>query len=262
MATRSGIDSARRKGIADKVRALRQARQWTQAELARHLDLSQSRLSEIENGGGSFSAEQFLVILKLFNVPASHFAGTATDPRAALQNALARLGAVHLRESAEIVPPEDLEDPKDVIRETLTENSPRLITALAPVLVANIDRINLNQVRAAAVDLGLQDRLAWIVENTLAAIRQVFAEHPPAVWARRYRRAETVLGVFLASIAPARRVRSRAATVDVLDPGIRSARTLQEVTASSSQISRRWRVVTGLRPEDFTDALRAARVGA
>ena len=54
--------------IARKVHDLRRGRRWTQAELARRLDLSQSRLSEVERGDGSFTAEQFLTILRLFNV--------------------------------------------------------------------------------------------------------------------------------------------------------------------------------------------------
>jgi transcriptional regulator with XRE-family HTH domain len=54
--------------IVDKVRALRRARRLTQAELAGKLGLSQARLSEIESGDGSFTAEQLVVILRLFNV--------------------------------------------------------------------------------------------------------------------------------------------------------------------------------------------------
>ena len=38
--------------IATKVRELRKQRRWTQAELAKRLGLSQSRLSEIERGAG------------------------------------------------------------------------------------------------------------------------------------------------------------------------------------------------------------------
>src|SRR5262245_3590350 len=75
--------------IAGRVRALRKDRRWTQAELAEHLHLSQNRLSEIERGGGSFTAEQFLAILKLFNIPVTHFAA-ARRRDMELQNALAR----------------------------------------------------------------------------------------------------------------------------------------------------------------------------
>jgi hypothetical protein len=46
---------------------------------------------------------------------------------------------------------------------------------------------------------------------------------------------------------------------DVLDAGIRSRQTLDDVVASSSPISRRWGIVTTLKPEDFAEALRGAR---
>ncbi len=105
--------------IARKVHELRRERRWTQAELARHLDLSQGRLSEIERGDGSFTAEQFLAILRLFNVTASDFATTAAGPRADLQNALARIGALQLQESTDVLPSERLGDVNAVIREVI-----------------------------------------------------------------------------------------------------------------------------------------------
>jgi XRE family transcriptional regulator, fatty acid utilization regulator len=61
--------------ISRKVRELRTGRRRTQAELAKRLGLSQARLSEIERGQGSFSAEQLLEIFQLFNVDPSFFAG-------------------------------------------------------------------------------------------------------------------------------------------------------------------------------------------
>src|SRR5262249_18893316 len=88
--------------IAREVKRLREDRRWTQAELSKRLGLSQSRLSEIERGQGSFTAEQFLTILKLFNVSVTRFA-SARKPSTELQNALARLGADHLQESQEVL---------------------------------------------------------------------------------------------------------------------------------------------------------------
>lgn len=80
-----------RTGVARKIRALREARHWTQADLSKRLGLSQSRFSEIERGQGSFTAEQFLEILKLFNVPVTHFAPGQKGSGSEIQNALARL---------------------------------------------------------------------------------------------------------------------------------------------------------------------------
>jgi transcriptional regulator with XRE-family HTH domain len=259
----SELHKKERSQIADKVRALRQARHWTQSELASHLHISQSRLSEIESGDGSFTAEQFLAILRLFNVPTSHFGVSAPDRGSQVQNALARLGAFHLHESSEIIPNERLENPADVVREALLDGSPRLLTAIAPVLVGNIDRINLNKLRLELLQIGFERRLSWVVDNTLSAIQRELTESLPLAWAQRYRRAETVLGALSDSISAAPDLRALAPRApDVLDSGIRSKRTLAEVSASTSPISQKWEIVTRLQPADFAEALRAARAGS
>jgi hypothetical protein len=46
--------------------------------------------------------------------------------------------------------------------------------------------------------------------------------------------------------------------LDVLDPNIRSERTLREVVASASPISKRWRIATNIQPDDFVTTLRSA----
>src|SRR5690606_20715571 len=116
---------------------------WTQAELSKQLQLSQSRLSEIERGAGSFTAEQLLLLLKLFNVTASDFVSERGDQDLRIQNALARLGASHLQESVEVLPSEHLRDVHAVVREALVDGTPRIVTALAPVLVRNASRLHL-----------------------------------------------------------------------------------------------------------------------
>lgn len=244
--------------IARKVHELRRERRWTQAELARHLDLSQGRLSEIERGDGSFTAEQFLTILRLFNVTASDFTTTAADPHSDLQNALARIGALQLQESTDVLPSERLGDVSAVIREVIVASElPRQITALAPVLVTNVDRLHLERLFAQLADAGLERRLGWVVENTLEAIRRELPGLPAkTAWRRPYNRAQVVLSAFLEFVGPAP---DRHRVPDVLDGGIRSKRTLEEVRAASSAISKRWGIVTVLQPEDFGEALRGAR---
>jgi hypothetical protein len=175
-----------------------------------------------------------------------------------LQNALARLGALHLQESSDVLPSERLSEASDVIREAIVgSESPRLVTALAPVLVGNIDHLNLTKVHLQLTEAGLGRRLAWLVENTLEAIRRELPGVSPAPWRRLYSRAQVVLGSFLDFV----NVQSdeEIPAPDVLDPSIRSKQTLAEVTASASPISRRWGIVTTLQPEDFVEALRSAR---
>jgi transcriptional regulator with XRE-family HTH domain len=248
--------------IARKVRALRIARGWTQAHLSRRLHLSQARLSEIERGDGSFTAEQFLLILKLFNVGVAHFVPQpAHDQNAALQNALAALGAGQLVERDDVLPTERLQDVSDVVRETLASAAPRLLTALGPVIVRHIDHINLKKLYGELVDVGLERRFGWVIDNILHAIRAEMAQPLARPWPQRYRRGEIVLELFQEFMS-ARLISALVEpfTPEILDPGIRTRKTLNEVKASSSAISRRWGLVSDLQPDDFTVALRAARV--
>jgi HTH-type transcriptional regulator/antitoxin HipB len=247
-----------RTSVGRTLRELRRARRWTQAELSGRLGLSQSRLSEIESGASSLTAEQFLVLLGLFNVGASHFTGTPKDPTAELQNVLARLGATHLHESDDVVTREALDDVATAVKAALTSASPRLLTALAPVLVEQVDRLNLRKLRADLVELGFERRLDWLLDNTREALEEELRGAPPPAWARRYRRARTILELAL-DATPAVGHDEVAGPPDVLDAGVRSKQTLKEVLAASSSLSRRLGIASSLHPKDFAEALRGAR---
>ncbi|MEO6775752.1 MAG: helix-turn-helix transcriptional regulator [Kofleriaceae bacterium] len=249
-----------RKKISTKVRQLRLARSLTQNELAKRLHISQNRLSEIERGGGSFTAEQFLELLRLFNVTASDFVEDASDPSLELQNALARLGATHLHESA-IVASAVLEEVHDVVREALLNGSPRLITALAPVLALHADTLNLPKLYAELHELGLERRLAWAVENTLDALDALANESGSGAkgWSKLKRRAEVPFRLFMDLIGPRGEVLGWKGAPDPLDPTIRSLRTLEDVKRAASKPSERWGIATSIQPGDFVQALRASR---
>lgn len=253
-----------RKDIARKVRELRIGRHMTQAQLSELLGLSQARLSEIERGDGSFSAEQLLVMLRVFNVTVNHFAPPQRDAKidssaqAHLQNALARLGAMHLQEAADVLPTERLADVNDVIRETLLDGAPRQLTALAPVLVTHIRKISLRTLWASLVPLGLERRFGWVLENTMSAALMELERPVRRPVALGYRRAIVVLDTFLSSVRGAAHA-ERDVPPDLLDETARSAETHRALVAASSAISKRWQIVTDLQPEDFAEALRAAR---
>lgn len=251
-----------RLAIAKKVRLLRRERRLSQAELAKKLGLSQSRLSELENGAGSFTAEQLVMLLQLFNVTLADFAPRRHRCRTdTLQNALARLGAVHLQERADVLPSEQLTEVADVVRETLIgAESARLLTALAPVLVLNINHLNLQKLHAQLVEMGLQRRLGWLLDNTRLALLTESSELSRP-WALRYRRAALLIENWLAAFRVQSKEQRTAGTLplDILDSDIRSRNTLDEVMATASDISHRWRIATSVQPSDFASALRAAR---
>jgi len=200
--------------------------------------------------------------LKLFNVSASDFLGSAeVDTSAELQKALARLGAVHLHENRDVLPSQKFTDVGNVVFETLIAGSPRLLTALAPVLVAQIGRLNLRRLDARLADVGLERRLPWLADNLLIALSEEEGTPLPRSWLKRYRRAEVVLSSYL-QFSQSRRAPSDEdypGLRDLLDPEIRAQRTLSTVWSNASATSRRWGIVTDLQPQDFARALKAAR---
>jgi len=247
--------------IARKIRALREERHWTQADLSKGLGLSQSRFSEIERGQGSFTAEQFLEVLKLFNVPVSHFAVRQNGAASEIQNALARLGATHLHERSNVLPSERLEEAGDAVREVLLgAQSPRHITSLAPVLVRHIDRINLNKLHSQFLEYGLERRLSWLIENTLVAVRHELSGGLPRKEAILYGRAEFIFNAYLENIPFNRPRRNSVEALDILDAKILSEKTLKVIQNSTSTISHRWGIATALQPDDFIEALKASHI--
>ena len=228
------------------------------SELAKQLHLSQARLSEIERGGGSFTAEQFLQILRLFNVPASHFdSSLVRDPHAELQNVLARHGAGHLRESARVLPSEEARVLGTAIREALVLATARLLTSLAPVLVRNIDAVSLRGIYHELKLDRLERRFGWLLEN----VRDALWDQVPLVsgtpWSATYRRALATIEPFMSFVRDEHTHDSGPG--DILDPDIRSAETVAQVRAEASPSATRWRIVTSLQPADFIAALRDAR---
>ncbi len=237
--------------IGAKVRELRLRRQWTQAQLAKRLGLSQGRLSELERGLGSFSAEQLLLLLQLFNVDVAEFQEAPHDDSTQLQNALARLGAFHLRESPDVLVGDRLRRASDVIRAVLLQpTSERHLTALAPVLVWSVDDVALPALQRALSEAGVPNRLGWLAENVLEAVTsQASLLREGSPWTLRLKAAGVVLSAYLEHLQPMGELPDR------LDRGIRSRKTWEAVWDEASAISKRWRIISALTSEDFGSAL-------
>jgi transcriptional regulator with XRE-family HTH domain len=252
----NSLDKIRRT-IGEAVRRLRTQRGMSQAQLAAHLDISQSQFSNRERGVASFTAEQLVALMSLFNEPLSTFTGQAeVDDEARLQSALARFGADHLKENPAVIP--ETEDVSAVVAEALARGTPRLVTALAPVLVAKVDSLSLPKLRLDLAQAGLQRRLAWLVANVLDAVRRELANSMSRREQLQYRRAELVFLRFLDSME---NDDATSDSLDFLDPSIRSQKSLDQISRTSSPQSRRWSIATAIQPEDFARALRAARDG-
>lgn len=250
--------------IGERIRALRTERRWTQKKLAELLGISQNYLSELERGQGSFTAEHLLLILKTFNVPIDYFSTTKPGRPDQIQSALARFGATHLHESSETLPTQAFKDVANAVREALVSaESSRQITAVAPVIVENINRVNLKKLQAQFLEIGLGQRLGWALENTLQVLQQELSQPLSREWALKYRRAEVILKSFLSLPWPgtdhARLRKVILGSTDVLDHDIASDKSLAEAHEESSELSKHWGITTRIQKEDFIQALRAAR---
>ena len=205
-------------------------------------------------------AEQLLELLQLFNVAPADF-GEPPDEAADLQNALARNGASHLRENERSLPSRGLASLPEIVARTLVRaDSSRQIAALAPVLVHNAEDIRFGLVERELRDAERLPRLGWVIENTLAALSLELQQTLPHRLKQSYRRAEVLLESQLEALTAGAQARSDARPWDALDKSIRSRRSLEEVSASASPISKKWRVATGIQVEDFARALSASRV--
>lgn len=249
--------------IGARVRELRTERRLTQQGLAALLGITQGHLSQLERGKGSFSAEQLLVLLRHFNVSVEYFAPAEASAGDQIQNALARQGAKQLIEDERVLPSERLKDAHAAIREALVSaDSARQIAAVAPVLVSNAGQINLTRLRSDFVELRLENRLAWAIENTLKAIELDSNDVLPADRRRKYRRTALILETFFRPWRAAPNVFGDPAVppqYDVLDSQITTHEGLKDVVDNLSPIARRWKIATRLEVDDFVRALRGAR---
>lgn len=251
----SSLESTRR-SIRRVVRELRTARGLSQAELARKLEMSQSRLSEVEGGAGSFTAEQLVQLMRIFNVGIDRFLPPQGPIEDQLQNMLARFGALHLHERDDVLPDQRFERLLTLFRETLASaRSPRLMTALAPVLARNIDTIDVGLLHAEVARFGREARFGWVAESTCAAIDAELKTSVPAPWAKLYRRTIAVVSPIVEHL----RATIRSTPPDVLDTSIRSKESVDQIREESSPIAKRWNIMTAIGTDDFRNALRAAR---
>lgn len=251
----SGNVTPSRSLIGRKLRDLRKGRGLSQGELGRILGLSQSAISEVELGQSSLSAEQFIQVLKFFNVQASHFDPTPGDPGGAIQKALAAHGANHLAEDPNLLPSENLARVDSILREALVSGeNPRALTALAPVIIRNIGQINLPKLFAQFKDYHLENRYGWLLDNILSAIDLTLGEAPARKEALALTKAATVLRSHRDRVFGGDRAQE-ASFEDYLGLPIASPKTKLEVLRNRSSISEAWNILTTIQVADFAAAI-------
>lgn len=255
------MSDAQRVHIADVVRQLRRDRGLTLAELGRTLGLSTSRLSEIERGQGSFTAEHLLIILKTFNVGVGHFLRHSADTQqASLQNALVAAGAVHLSTNTDAVILPEHEHPMNAIIAVLTRHTaPRFITALPPVIVRSVSVVAFPAVQHALATAGAPNRWPWLLDHTIEALRRTASPASSTAWRRDSKRACTLASHFLDTLKHAQRDAGPPPHADVIDPDLRSDVGVAAALRQAGPIDRRWSIVSRIHPDDFLAPLESLR---
>lgn len=243
------------KQISQGIRSARVSRRLSQAELAQKLGISQSRLSEIEQGKGSITAEQFIVLLQFFNLPISHFVKQENVSfEDQLQNRLVQLGGSQLRETVGVLPSEKLDDVVTVIVESLIGGfTSRLLITLVPVLIKNAKQINLQLIEAKLKGFGLEGRLYWVlngISNAIEARRKLFI---PKEYLFFYKQAEKNLSLW--SLYELQLLGEYNGLENVLDSDITSSKTLDQVRNARDELAKKWNIVTRITQEDFNNAL-------
>lgn len=241
--------------IGSKIRSLREARRLTQQDLAERLGITQGRLSALERGKGSFTAEQFLEVLTIFNVPASEFQATIPEPVAVVQNALVNAGARHLA-ATETLPSERLRQIETLIRETLLEGDPRQVAALAPVLASNVRKIDFVNLIAKAKEIGLDQRLFWVLAFIAKALQVELQERLSNTIQWQYRAASHTINTVLTRYCHIDQIPTRES--DHFDQ-ILNHIGHDQIKNRTSTFDNHWSVLNRITLDDFLEALRAAR---
>lgn len=243
--------------MGQTVRRLRKERRWTLAELAGRLRLSESRLSELERGKGSFSAEHLLALFGLFHVGPEAFlpADTLRDPVVgSIQKSLSKFGAYHLLADDTFLIRSEHARPVDVICDVLVRHpSPRFLTAIPPVLVQSSNEISFSAIQDAVVRAGVPHRWAWLLDRFLGALDTI--DGGSVLWRRGSQRASVLAQSFLSQLSEP----GSDATLDLLDRDVRSQATLRAALVRADEKDHKWRVLSRLTTEDFVAPLEALR---
>lgn len=239
--------------IAFIIKDARKKRRLSQSELAKRLNITQARYSQIENGKGSFSAEQLIDLVRFFNIPLSAFevSKKKIDEGEVLQNAVAYFGGQNLYETQDLLPSEKFDRLNAVVFETLiASRSARLLTGLAVVIIKNIYDIDFNWIESRLIQRNCLNRWGWLLENTLEALK--LSSHYNK---RTNRKAIFKISRYLDLLKLEWEINKRENRDTLLDKNIESAKTINMVLAERSEVSKRWNILSRIQVEDFKKAL-------
>jgi len=257
--------------ISTQLKRLRREKDLTQKELSQLIELSQAQYSKIENGQGSLSAEQFLLLLAHLNCSLDIFikdknkeANEANDEEISLTKAMTRWGATHLDDKNDILVPEKYNHLNTILLDVLLiYPQPLYITNCAPMIATHFNLINFGLVATKLNDrLGSENRWWWLIESTYQAIQNRLSQ---TVISRKrvllYKRALLYLESKITFREKITKLTSHFATPeDLLDENITSKTKIDALIKNRDPLAKKWRLVTDIRQMDFDEALKESEV--
>lgn len=242
--------------ISQILKETRHKRGLTQNVVAQLLGLSQSRYSEVEQGRGVLSAEQFLTFMREYNLSFEPFCKKeGQKPIQSAKLALKKWGATHLEEDEVGLIHTNLYDLYATIVEVLVGYTQKdLICSLAPVIIKNCQKINFDAMGMRLYDIGLDGRLWWLVESVIWAIRDRLKWFITREIKEMYSEAEEIL-TMKSKAANAFFSLRKAYPTDVMDEDIKTTRVMDKIRLERDALASKWRIITRIKQEDFSKTL-------
>lgn len=244
-----------KQSIGQGLKRVRKDRAMTQAQLAEMLAISQPQLSQVESGKGSLTAAQLLHLINHFNLSAADFLPAQKRPEQRddeLQNALARFGALHLREIPDLPASPRYARVDDVILDTLIAPvSPRFVTGLGSVVARNFDFIVFVRLFQRLKDLGREARLLWLLQCLEAATLKRIEDSLPRDKKVFYRQINRGLEGELAVLKNIVETAGMQFHEDILIPRYTGAKALDRLRQARDQNAKNWNILTDIRADDF-----------
>lgn len=242
---------------------IRQRLGITQAEMAKRIGVSQPKLCDIEGGYSTLTFPEVLVLMSAYNLALKDLVELPQwNAPMRIRQALARFGAFELHQDERVIISEELMELQDVIRQTLViYPEKRTLCALAPLIVKHIKQLNFDGIAMKLYDIGVDGRLWWLVEGTLWAVRVRRKFYLPKQVLQLYNTANLILTRKSKSANYFFSLR-RAYPTDYLDCELAGKRAMENIRVARDALATRWRIMSLIKQEDFTEALARAEEGA
>lgn len=248
------LERIRRK-IGPLLRQSRRERGLSQSDMAQIVELSQSRLSELEGGKGSLGGEELLFLvqegyLDLYDMIEQREPIDQENLQTRLQKQLRPRQLLQKRLSFQ-----SRQEEMDLMSEVLVcASQASMITDLVNLVVHHGQWLNFDAMAMKLYALGIDGRIWWLVEGSLWAVRHRLRWHLPAHISQIYKRANDLLVIKSKTSNQFFSLR-KAAPEDILDGDLIRAELVEKTRVNRDALASRWRMITSITLQDFAQSL-------